>query len=162
MNTTKLSLAVTACALALVGVADTVANRIRSKNSAELAAYTVTCTNGTGAARFDFKGNGGKFTILANGTKFETQWSACSTNSVYAYRDGVELLGWNPGQADFPASASEFEAWDWKRRATEVEIGRVVAFMEKGGRICAVRVVKVSDRSRGSSVDELQIEYRAY
>ena len=162
MNTTKLSLAVTACALALVGVADTVANRIRSKNSAELAAYTVTCTNGTGAARFDFKGNGGKFTILANGTKFETQWSACSTNSVYAYRDGVELLGWNPGQADFPASASEFEAWDWKRRATEVEIGRVVAFMEKGGKILAVRVVKVSDRSRGSSVDELQIEYRAY
>ena len=162
MNTTKAITAVTACALALVGVSETVADRIRAKNAAELAAYTVEWKEGTGAARFDFKGNGGKFTILANGAKFETQWSACSTNSVYAYRDGVELLGWNPGQADFPASASEFEAWDWKRRATEVEIGRVVAFMEKGGKILAVRVVKVSDRSRGSSVDELQIEYRAY
>ena len=56
----------------------------------------------------------------------------------------------------------EFVGWDWTRRAVDAKKGGVVAFMEKGGRICAVRIVSVSDRDRGADKDELQIEYRVY
>ena len=138
------------------------ARQIRAKTSAELACYVSTTTNGTGLARFDFKGNSGHFTICADKSVFETMWSGCGADKVYAYKDYVDLVGWKEGQADFPKGVSEFVGWDWTRRAVDAKKGGVVAFMEKGGRICAVRIVNVSDRDRGAAVDELRIEYRIY
>ena len=138
------------------------ARQIRAKTSTELACYVSTTTNVTGSAQFDFKGIDGHFTIRADKATFETKWSSCSADTVYACKDYVDLVGWKEGQADFPKDASDFVGWDWKRRVIGAKKGGVVAFMEKGGRICAVRIVNVSDRDRGADKDELQIEYRVY
>ena len=139
-----------------------VARQVRANTNAVLSGYVSVATNGAGAARFDFKGNRGHFTIRADKAVFETMWSACNADMVYAYKDYVDLVGWKAGQVSFPKSAADFVGWDWTRRAVDARKGSVVAFMEKGGRICAVRIVNVSDRDRGAAVDELRIEYRIY
>ncbi len=141
-----------------------VARQIRAKTNAELSCYVSVATNGAGTARFDFKGNSGCFEIRADGMIFPivTKWSPCNADMVYAYKDYVDLVGWKDGQTDFPRDVSEFVGWDWTRRVVDAKKGCVIAFMGKGGNICAVRIVNVSDRDRGAAKDELQIEYRIY
>ena len=139
-----------------------VARQVRANTNAVLSDYVSVATNGAGTAQFDFKGNDGRFTIRADKSTFETKWSSCDAETVYAYKDYVDLVGWKEGQADFPKNASDFVGWDWTRRTVDAKKGSVVAFMEKGGRICAVRIVNVRDRDRGAAVDELRIEYRIY
>ncbi len=181
---TRTAAVLSACvAIASVAVAKTpdeiradVVRQIRIKTNAELSAYVSVATNvvsvaadgvsvvtnSAGAARFNYKGNDGRFTIYADGATFETKWSSRSADSVHAYRDCVELVGWKEDQADFPGSVTDFLEWEWSRRTVGVKKGGVVAFLEAGGRICAVRVVDVGDRNRGAEADELRIEYRTY
>ena len=139
-----------------------VAEEIRAMTSAELSDFVSYAVDGAGTAKFDFKANRGHFTVRTETTAFTTKWSAAGADTVYAYRDCVEFVGWKEGQTTFPENVSDFLGWDWKRRCVDAKKGCVVAFMNKDGRFCAVRIVNICDRDRGAATDELQIEYRVY
>lgn len=146
--------------------------RIADKIKREKASFEINTTNTAGSAAFNFKDNGGYFSIVyTDGVLGE----ACSIGawwSVFA-KDFIRVrsnsdIGWKFGQKDFPLSAAEFEKWNWewqlRRRERVLHVGDVVAFMDtfRKNHICAVRVVKVLDRIRGADRNELQIEYRIY
>ena len=85
--------------------------------------------------------------------------------------ESARLFGFGDNARQFPDGIAEFETWNWEkdktngivtRRYHNMKLGECVALMGKDGRICAVRVVKVLDRSRGADRDEIQVEYRIY
>ena len=141
-------------------VAARIRNRVRQTLSRDFR--SVADVNGRGRAKFDFLANGGLFTVEAGGDSFVTSWSEAGANSVYAYKDRVELLGVKPGVREFPDSVDAFEEFDFTRRASQCAIGDIAVFMNRAGRFLAVKIVDVQVVSRGADRNRLEFEYRVY
>ena len=139
-----------------------VADRIRAGNQVKLGACEITVATDRGWAEFDFKANGGKFTVRNKETEFVTRWSSCGADAVYAYKDNVEMVGYKAGLRQMPLAKDEFETFDWSHRSVTAHVGDVIAFMNHAGRFLAAKIVKVSDRERGADADLLHIEFRIY
>lgn len=138
------------------------ADRIRAGNQVKLGASEITVATDRGWAEFDFKANGGKFTVRNKETEFVTRWSGCGEDAVYAYKDNVEMVGYKAGQRQIPYSKDDFETFDWSHRSVTAHVGDVIVFMNHEGRFLAAKVVKVSDRERGAAADLLHFEFRIY
>ena len=138
------------------------ADRIRAGNQVKLGANEITVATDRGWAEFDFKANGGKFTVRNKEAEFITRWSSCGPDAVYAYKDYVEMVGCKAGQRQMPYAKDDFETFDWSHRSVIAHAGDVIVFMNHGGRFLAVKVMKVRDRERGADADLLHIEFRIY
>ena len=138
------------------------ADRIRAGNQVKLSANEITVATDRGWAEFDFKANGGKFTVRNKETEFVTRWSSCGADAVYAYKDNVELVGYKAGQRQMPYAKEVFETFDWSHRSVTAHVGDVVVFMNHDGRFLAAKVLKVSNREHGADADLLHIEFRIY
>lgn len=138
------------------------ADRIRAGNQMKLGASEITVATDRGWAEFDFKANGGKFTVRNKETEFVTRWSSCGADAVYAYKDNVEMVGYKAGQRQIPYSKDDFETFDWSHRTVTAHVGDVIVFMNHDGRFLAAKVMRVSDRERGADADLLHIEFRIY
>ena len=138
------------------------ADRIRAGNQVRLGASEITVATDRGWAEFDFKSNGGKFTVRNKETEFVTRWSSCDADAVYAYKDNVEMVGYKAGQRQIPYSKDDFETFDWSHRSVIAHVGDVIVFMNHDGRFLAAKVMRVSSRERGADADSLHIEFRIY
>lgn len=137
--------------------------RVERKARESLRAFKMDVgERNTGMAAFDYRGNAGSFVISGCGTVFNTMWSECGTDSIYAYRDSVKLIGFAEGINDFPQSATTFESFDWTRRVTTLRVGEMVVFVNADHRFLAVKVLSVLNKSRGAEKNELQIAFRIY
>lgn len=138
------------------------ADRIRAGNQVKLGATEISVASDRGWAEFDFKANGGKFTVRNKETEFVTTWSGYSADAVYAYKDNVEMVGYKAGQRLIPTVKDDFETFDWSHRSVVAHTGDVIVFMNKDGRFLAVKVLKVNDRERGAAMDLMHVEFRIY
>lgn len=118
---------------------------------------------GAATVSFDFTENRGNYEIVGSGgQRFMTKWSSCSADKIYAYRDGVRLVGVGTGLNGFPVSSQDFVGLDWEQRAPQVKEGAYVVFLNAEDQFLCVRVDDVKVKSRGDSQDLLSIEYRVY
>lgn len=116
-----------------------------------------------GIVQFDYENGGKKFTIVgANGQEFVTQWSGCSADKVYAYRDNVALVCTEMEWCDFPTTVSGFDGLDWEQRAPAIREGKYVVFMNEKGQFLCCKVVDVKDKSHGDDKDLLVFEFKVY
>ena len=112
---------------------------------------------------FCWTDNSGRYTVVGvNGERFETKWSECAADSIYAYSDCVELVGVGEAWDDFPTNSSLFVDLDWEQRAPKVKEGAFVVFMNNNGQFLCVRVQDVKVKSRGDEENQLEIDYRVY
>lgn len=141
---------------------DELARQIELDTRNKLKKFRKEAISGVGAASFDFLGNDGSFVISSGDTEFVTKWSECGSDSVYAYRDSVKLIGVSDDIHYLPDSPDEFRSFDWTRRASSVKVGDVVVFVNRDHRFLGVKILSVSNKSRGASKNELQIQFKVY
>jgi len=138
------------------------ADRIRANSQVSVGPMEIESKTGRGWAEFDFRSNGGRFTIRGKGTEFSTLWLPGNPRMVRVNRSGVEAVGYKPNVRYMPQDQNELETFDWSRPMVEVSVGTVVAFMNKAGRFVVVRVCDIKDRKFGAEVDRLHIEFTIY
>lgn len=143
-----------------LSVAERIRSRVRQALSQDFR--SVADVNGSGRAAFDFLANNGLFTIVAEGCLFETSWSEAGVDSVYAYKDKVELLGVNSAVREFPATVEDLEVFDFTRRSSVCHVGDVIVLMNRDGRFLAVKILDVQVKSRGAERNLLSFSYRVY
>ena len=114
-----------------------------------------------GCASFDFKNNSGQFIIGSGEYEFCTRWSECGSNSIYAYRDKVKMIGYAEGVDTIP-SFPDFEQFDFTSRTREPHIGEVNIWMNKNGKFAATLITDISVKSRGAKQNNLSFEYKIY
>lgn len=141
---------------------DELARQIELDTRNKLKKFRKEVASGEGVASFDFLGNDGSFVIASGDAEFVTKWSECGSESVYAYRDSVKLIGVSDDIHYLPDSPDEFRSLDWTRRASSVKVGDIVVFVNRDHRFLGVKILSVSCKSRGSSKNELQIQFKVY
>lgn len=110
---------------------------------------------------FDFKNNSGQFTIGSGEYEFCTRWSECSSNTIYAYRDNVKMIGYAEGVDKIP-SFPDFEQFDFTSRTREPRVGNVIIWMNKNGKFAATLITGIAVKSRGADQNNLSFEYKIY
>lgn len=141
---------------------DELAKQIEIDTRDKLKKFRKETPAGVGVASFDFLGNSGSFVISNGETEFVTKWSECGSDSVYAYRDSVKMIGVSDNIRYLPDSPDEFRSFDWTRRASSVCVGDVVVFVNRDHRFLGVKILSVSNKSRGALKNELQVQFRIY
>lgn len=136
-----------------------VCNKITLKTDLEKTLYHNPEMSGT--VSFDFKNNSGIFKIGTGKYEFATHWSECGSNSIYGYRDGVELIGYFSSVHKIPEN-KEFSSFDFTSRSREVSTGEVLIWMNQNGHFAATLITNISVKSRGSLCNNLSFEYRIY
>lgn len=115
-----------------------------------------------GSVSFDFKNNSGNFIIGTGAYEFATHWSECGSNSIYGYRDGVNMIGYLPDIHRLPDNDKEFFNFDFTSRTREVRIGEVLIWMNLSGKFAATLITNIDVKSRGALCNNLSFEYRIY
>ena len=133
------------------------ADRIRSKSKGE-----VISKEGYGRARFNLRGNDGRFAFKCKNIEFATRWSICGADSVYAHKnDNGDLIGFKNGQTEMPSDKSTFESFDWTMRRIRLCKGDVIVCMDSKGNFLCIRILGIS---RGSEEldDCIEVEFKLY
>lgn len=91
-----------------------------------------------------------------------TMWSKCRARTVYAHKDGVDMIGYRAGLNELPTDSSGFPSYSWNSGKIPVEEGGVVVFMNKDSRFLATKVVKVKNIDDGEPSNSLHIEFKIY
>lgn len=133
---------------------------LRARAEDLLEAFRVPYAVGAPTARqasFDFSQNSGRYPIEAGSTRFETRWTGCGDDSVYAlFREGDLALArhaQNFDQIDDPA------AHHFASHSQRVAVGEIVIFRE-GDDFLLVQVMEVvPGPPRGSEYTSLTIEW---
>lgn len=116
-----------------------------------------------GVASFDHTIANGNFAIVGTqGQLFKTSWSWADQDTMYAYRDYVQLVAPGRSWASMPESATEFLDLDWEQREAEVDEGGYVVFLNDANQFLCVKVKDVLVRDRGDAKNWLTIDYRMY
>ena len=142
-------------------VVQSLADQIRA-NNVEMRDSSLKIVGDHGWAEFDYSANQGMFTIQAEGTEFVTMWSKCRAGTVFAHKDGVDMIGYRAGLNELPVDSSGFTSYSWNSRKIAVKEGDVVVFMNKDSRFLATKVVKVKNIDDGESSNSLHIEFKIY
>jgi len=112
--------------------------------------------------KFNHKENSGRYKFEGAGTSFETSWSCCGQNSVYAYRDYTAKVGYKKGWGKLPDNPNRFEKMlDFSSRCYSVAEDETVVFKNADNRFLAVKIIKVNHGDDGSA-PFLEVRYRIY
>ena len=134
------------------------ATQIEVKNQIEKSQYHSPAMNGL--VSFNYTNNSGGFTIGTGEYEFITKWSTCGVNSIYAYRDAVQEIGYIPKFSVFP-SLENIHSFDFTSRVRTVYVGEVVVWMNKYGHFAATKITNVIRAEQGI-VANLSFDYVIY
>ncbi len=137
------------------------ARKIEIKTLIESSRYHSAAMFGTVTFRYD--NHNGIYTIGSGEYAFDTKWTNCGNNAIYAYNDcaNITFIGVNYEITEYP-SAEEIQTYDYSSRYRKIKTGQIVLFVNTHGHIAAVRVGKVKSSSHGHLYDEMTFEYRIY
>lgn len=139
-----------------------ISNSILQSHEEKKKNYVIEGEN-EGVASFDFENNSGRFLIRgANGQMFETEWSGCGGDKIYAYRDNVKLVSDEVDWADFPADAESFADLDWEQRAPTITKGKYVVFLNAAGQFLCCKILDVKNKTCEADDDLLVFEFKVY
>ena len=114
-----------------------------------------------GEVVFDYSNNSSTYTIGNGEYQFDTRWSSCSMNSIYAYRDNVKYIGYISNFCDFP-TAEQLNSFDYTSRVRTISVGEVVVWVNEYGNYAVTKIKKLQVKSRGAEADLLEFEYKIY
>ena len=134
-------------------------NNVVKKN--EIAKSQYHFPQNEGSVTFNFKNNNGNFIIGSGEYEFSTKWSECGFDSIYAYCDNVEMIGYSEGVEEIPVLLN-FDKFDFTSRTRELHVGEVVVWMNKKGKFAATLIKHVEVKSRGAKQNSLSFEYKIY
>lgn len=129
---------------------------IAVKTEIEKVLYHSPAMDGTVTFRYD--NNKGIYTIGNGEYKFDTRWSGCNNNSIYA----IGLLGFKPEEEEFPPKLQTILNYDFSSRTRTIRTGQIVIFENLNRHFAAVRLGPVKSSSHGNLYDEMTFEYYIY
>ena len=128
---------------------------IETKTKIESALYHTPALDGHVVFRYD--NNNGIYTIGTGEYQFDTRWSGCGPNAIYAIGSvGVQL-----GAKEFP-EYRDIVNFDFTSRTRTLRTGQVAIIKNHLFRFAAVKIGQVKASSHGASYDELEFEYHIY
>ena len=129
---------------------------IAVKTEIEKTLYHSPAMDGTVTFRYD--NNNGKY-IIGNGEyKFDTQWSGCNNNAIYARG----LVGFKPEAEEFPPKLQTIMNYDFSSGSRRIKTGQIVILENLNRHFAAVRLGPVKSSSHGNLYDEMTFEYHIY
>lgn len=114
-----------------------------------------------GIVVFDYSNNDHKYTIGSGDYEFNTAWTSCGCDCIYAYNDFTRQLGYASKFTNFP-TFEELCEFDYTSRVRRVYINEVVVWVNHSGKIAVTKVLSVKAKSHGADKDELSFEYKIY
>ena len=129
---------------------------IAVKTRIEKVLYHSPAMDGTVTFRYD--NNNGIYSIGNGEYKFDTRWSRCGNNSIYA----MGLVGFKPEAEEFPPKLQIILNYDFSSRTRTIRTGQIVIFENLNRHFAAVRLGPVKSSSHGNLYDEITFEYHIY
>lgn len=125
----------------------------------QLKAYSTYLGLEHGTIKFNYANNNGTYPIGHGDRTFTTTWSKASDTSIHAYSDASDIHS-----IAIAPNASNLEqipvhTLDYSSRTRTPKIGDAVVWQNTHGYYAVTKVISIKDDSRGSDVDELEIEY---
>ena len=146
----------------IYGTNPEVASAILTKHENRMNEYAEVGKD-EGMVSFCFANNGGRFTIVGmDGTRFVTAWSECGSDTIYAYKDYVKVVGVSDTLNGFPETSAAFIDLAWEQRARTIKVGSFVVFMNDDGRFLCAHVKKIGTKSRGAVDNIVVFDYKIY
>lgn len=121
--------------------------------------YYSSCLSGE--VKFDFTNNDHKYTIGSGDLLFETRWSECNIEKMYAYNDSASIEALAVAE-DVPKfkDIKDFQFYDSTSRCREVTKKNDILILKNSkGYFAAIKIIDIHSKSRGSSKNELIFEY---
>lgn len=115
----------------------------------------------SGEVKFDFTNNDHKYTIGAGDLLFETRWSECNIEKMYAYNDStsIEALAVADDVSKFK-DIKDFNFYDSTSRAREVTKKKDILILKNSkGYFAVIQIIDIHSKSRGSLKNELRFKY---
>ena len=125
----------------------------------QLKAYSTYLGLEHGTIKFNYANNNGTYPIGHGDRTFTTTWSKASDTSIHAYNDASDIHS-----IAIAPNASNLEqipvrTLDYSSRTRTPKIGDAVIWRNTHGYYAVTKVLSIKDDSRGSDVDEIEIEY---
>ena len=125
----------------------------------QLKAYSTYLGLEHGTIKFNYANNNGTYPIGHGDRTFTTTWSKASDTSIHAYSDASDIHS-----IAIAPNASNLEqipvrTLDYSSRTRTPKIGDAVIWRNTHGYYAVTKVLSIKDDSRGSDVDEIEIEY---
>ena len=125
----------------------------------QLKAYSTYLGLEHGTIKFNYANNNGTYPIGHGNRTFTTKWSKASDTYIHAYNDASDIHS-----IAIAPNASNLEqipvhTLDYSSRTRTPKIGDAVVWQNTHGYYAVTKVISIKDDSRGSDVDELEIEY---
>ena len=125
----------------------------------QLKAYSTYLGLEHGTIKFNYANNNGTYPIGYGDRTFTTTWSKASDTSIHAYSDASDIHS-----IAIAPNASNLEqipvrTLDYSSRTRTPKIGDAVIWRNTHGYYAVTKVLSIKDDSRGSDVDEIEIEY---
>ena len=125
----------------------------------QLKAYSTYLGLEHGTIKFNYTNNNGTYPIGHGDRTFTTTWSKASDTSIHAYNDASDIHS-----IAIAPNASNLEqipvhTLDYSSRTRTPKIGDAVVWQNTHGYYAVTKVISIKDDSRGSDVDEIEIEY---
>lgn len=110
-----------------------------------------------GIVTFQYDNNNGIYTLGSGVYSFDTRWSRCGNDLIYAYG----LIGFRPDVTTFP-KPNELITFNYSSNVRTVHAGQVVIFENMNRQFAAVKVCAVKSSIHGNFKDEITFEYHIY
>lgn len=125
----------------------------------QLKAYSTYLGLEHGTIKFNYANNNGTYPIGHGDRTFTTTWSKASDTSIYAYNDASDIhsIAMAPNASDL--EQIPVLTLDYSSRTRTPKIGDAVVWRNTHGYYAVTKVISIKDDSRGSDVDEIEIEY---
>ncbi len=114
-----------------------------------------------GTVTFDFTNNDHKYTIGTDDWIFETRWSECSDDEMYAYNDAPSILALAVAEnvSKFK-DVHDFERYDSTSRVRQPRKNvDILVLKNSKGYFAAVKICNIELKRRGGNKNELTFEY---
>ncbi len=112
-----------------------------------------------GEVSFNFNKNSKRYDFGSDATLFEVEWSSSCATSIHAYGrtpsvNKVAIVSDKANICDI-SDASSYEYTDHE----QPQRGEILLLKNRFNNYAALKIINIKDRSRGSDIDELTIEY---
>ena len=113
-----------------------------------------------GEVKFDYSNNNGIYIIGENELTFETKWSKASDQSIHLYNDPSVISGIAIADNIYEIkNVKDASQYDFSSRSRTVEKHGIAILKNKYGNFAAIKILEITDNSRGALKDELYFKY---
>lgn len=129
--------------------------KIAEKRALEKIKYNNPSTDGH--IIFEYDNNNHRYILGSGEYQFETRWSGCATDAIYAYGK----VGYKKEYVSFP-KLEEILDFDFSSSTRTVRKGEIIIFENDYAHFVAIKMGSVLSRSHGAADDIMEFDYHIY